>query len=163
MLHVLPELQNPCPNLRASPENRVVGSGGGLMHFYCFCLPKIFCLLFQYHFRHRGSCMLLKFLTQHILTSKQAPPPPPQKKGCPNYTRILPEFIPLQIGGGYVSYAYGSEGMSPRERLTASCTNDVLQGFSQVFRIGCPKIHIWGELDVQFFFIPLNIHKKHGY
>ena len=30
----------------------------------------------------------------------------------------------------------------------------VLQGFSQDFRIGCPKIHIWGELGVQFLFIP---------
>ena len=29
-----------------------------------------------------------------------------------------------------------------------SCLH-VLRGFSQDFRIGCPKIHIWSELDVQ--------------
>ena len=35
------------------------------------------------------------------------------------------------------------------------------QGFSQDFRIGCPKIQIWGELGVQFFFIPLHyIHRE---
>ena len=26
-------------------------------------------------------------------------------------------------------------------------------GFSQDFRIGCPNIHIWGELGVQFLFV----------
>ena len=33
-------------------------------------------------------------------------------------------------------------------------------GFSQDFRIGCPKIHIWGELGVQFLFIPLHYTHK---
>ena len=32
--------------------------GGGLVHTL-FCSPKIFCLVFQYHYR--GTCMLLKF------------------------------------------------------------------------------------------------------
>ena len=35
----------------------------------------------------------------------------------------------------------------------------VQQGFSQDFRIGYPKI-IWGELGVQFFFIPLHYTQK---
>ena len=34
------------------------------------------------------------------------------------------------------------------------------QGFSQDFRIRCPKIHIWGELGVQFLFIPLHYTQK---
>ena len=29
-----------------------------------------------------------------------------------------------------------------------------MQGFSQDFRIGCPKINIWDDLGVQFLFIP---------
>ena len=32
----------------------------------------------------------------------------------------------------------------------------VIQGFSQDFWIGRLKIHIWGELGVQFLFIPLH-------
>ena len=28
------------------------------------------------------------------------------------------------------------------------------------FRIGCPKVLIWGELGVQFFFIPLHYTQK---
>ena len=48
----------------------------------------------------------------------------------------------------------------------------VLQGFSQDFRIGCPKIQIWGELGVQKYTVGVNwvsnsfsshIHKKYGY
>ena len=35
-----------------------------------------------------------------------------------------------------------------------------MQGFSQDFRIGCPKIHICGELGVQFLFIPLHYTQK---
>ena len=34
------------------------------------------------------------------------------------------------------------------------------QGFSQDFRIGCPKIHIWGALGVEFLFIPLHYTQK---
>ena len=34
------------------------------------------------------------------------------------------------------------------------------QGFSQDFRIGCPKRHIWGELGVQFLFNPLHYTQK---
>ena len=41
--------------------------------------------------------------------------------------------------------------------------NQSNQGFSQYSRIGCPKIHIWGELGVQFFFIPLHYTQKYGY
>ena len=33
-------------------------------------------------------------------------------------------------------------------------------GFSQDFRIGCPKIHIWGEFGVRFLFIPLHYTQK---
>ena len=33
-------------------------------------------------------------------------------------------------------------------------------GFSQDFRIGCPKMHIWGEYGVQLFFIPLQYTQK---
>ena len=35
-----------------------------------------------------------------------------------------------------------------------------MQGFSQDFRIGCPKIHIWDDLGVQFLFIPLHYTQK---
>ena len=38
----------------------------------------------------------------------------------------------------------------------------LFQGFSQDFRIGCPKIHIWSELGVQFLFIPLHNTQKYG-
>ena len=34
------------------------------------------------------------------------------------------------------------------------------QGCSHNFRIGYPKIHIWGELGVQFLFIPLHYTQK---
>ena len=34
------------------------------------------------------------------------------------------------------------------------------QGFSQDLRIRCSKLHIWGELDVQFFVIPLHYTQK---
>ena len=34
------------------------------------------------------------------------------------------------------------------------------QGFSQDFRIGCSKIHVWGELGVQFSFTPLHYTQK---
>ena len=37
------------------------------------------------------------------------------------------------------------------------------QGFSQDFRIRRPKIHIWGELGVQFLSSHCIIHKKYGY
>ena len=36
------------------------------------------------------------------------------------------------------------------------------QGFSQDFRNGCSKIHIWDEFGVQFFFIPLQYTLKKG-
>ena len=39
-------------------------------------------------------------------------------------------------------------------------TNTCHQGFSQDFRIGCQKIQIWGELDVQFLFIPLHTQTR---
>ena len=35
-----------------------------------------------------------------------------------------------------------------------------LQGFSQDFRIGCPKTQIWGELGVQVLIIPLHYTQK---
>ena len=31
---------------------------------------------------------------------------------------------------------------------------------SQDIRIGCPTIHMWGELGVQFLFIPLHYTQK---
>ena len=46
---------------------------------------------------------------------------------------------------------------------TESNRTGLPQGFSQNFRIGCPKIHIWAELGVQILFIPSHYTQKYVY
>ena len=51
--------------------------------------------------------------------------------------------------------------MGQKEKLKLwTCPPPFMQGFSQDFRIGCTKICVWGELGVQFLFIPLHLTQK---
>ena len=87
----------------------VRGGGGGwgvLVHF--FCMPKMFCLLFQ--FRHRGTSRFLKFPTssttyfdkQKKQTNKQKLPEFARiiPGFCPNFAWFLPESLHWQNWGG---------------------------------------------------------------
>ena len=55
---------------------------------------------------------------------------------------------------------YTLYSMSENKTLLVHIHITAWQGFSQDFRSGCPKIHIWGELGVQFLFIPLHYTPK---
>ena len=64
----------------------------------------------------------------------------------------------VQVNGGQY---YINTGCSQNQiSYSIVHTITVVQGYSQDFRIGCPKIHVCGELGVQFCFIPLHYTQK---
>ena len=63
----------------------------------------------------------------------------------------------------YVSKQFNEEPQEAHKKSTGlilRLSSPSIQGFSQDFRIGCPKIRIWGELGVPILFHPIALYTK---